>query len=400
MMPGSPIVAVADDLTGAAEIGALGYRFGLPSVIVSPGGRQRADEAGLTVYDADSRLLSPEAAADAVLRTIAPAAIEPETPVFKKVDSVLRGNVLIECEALAAAAGRSRVLLVPANPAFGRTIRGGLYFVNGTPIHETVFATDPYHPAKSSEVADLLGHSAGMTVRVAPPGAELPREAMIVGEAASTADVAHWAGRVDASTLPAGGAEFFAAWLQVLGCGGTPGSTQPELRAPLLVVSGTTVPSSRKMLRLLYQHGVPVIPMADALAHPGAAGSVALQRWAEEIALALADRGVAVTLSPSHLSTAPGAGEAVRTVFAGLVKRLRALNAFSHLVVEGGATAAGIVRALGWTEMAVESEWGQGVVTLRPAGDPQARLTLKPGSYPWPAWWWERLAAGITTNRQ
>lgn len=65
--------------------------------------------------------------------------------IYNKTDSVLRGNVTHEVEAVIQALGLDGVLLVPANPSLGRTIEGGRYFVRGRPLHETEFARDPRH---------------------------------------------------------------------------------------------------------------------------------------------------------------------------------------------------------------------------------------------------------------
>jgi uncharacterized protein YgbK (DUF1537 family) len=381
---GPSIFALADDLTGAAEIAAIGHRFGLPSAIVT-GTAAISSGTQLVVCDTDSRLIPPEEAAWTVGEaTIGPAA-RTSMALFKKVDSVLRGNVLAEVEAMAAVADRPRVLLVPANPAFGRTIRDGCYFVDGTPIHLTAFAQDPHHPAVSSRVADLLGAPHKLPVQILPPGIELPPSGVIVGEAGSPEDVAYWASRVDAITLPAGGAEFFSAWLRTLGHTVAAAAPERELERPILIVSGTTVPSSRAMLSGLSSIGLPVIPMTESVVRDqdAAAGLC----WAENIGRSLATHGLAIALAPARIFTEPGAVEAIRNAFATLVQRLESADAFSHLVIEGGATAAAIVQALQWNELIVTAEWSPGVVTLRPALAPNRRVTLKPGSYPWPESW-------------
>jgi uncharacterized protein YgbK (DUF1537 family) len=58
------------------------------------------------------------------------------------------------------------------------------------------------------------------------------------------------------------------------------------------------------------------------------------------------------------------------------------------LVIEGGATAAAIVAALGWTAFDVEGNLAPGVVSMRPLAKTERgkrfRIVLKPGSYPWP----------------
>jgi uncharacterized protein YgbK (DUF1537 family) len=57
-----------------------------------------------------------------------------------------------------------------------------------------------------------------------------------------------------------------------------------------------------------------------------------------------------------------------------------------HVYAEGGATAAELVRRLGWKRMTVLEELAPGVTTLSlPEGSAPPLLTIKPGSYPgWP----------------
>jgi uncharacterized protein YgbK (DUF1537 family) len=52
--------------------------------------------------------------------------------------------------------------------------------------------------------------------------------------------------------------------------------------------------------------------------------------------------------------------------------------------VEGGATAAKLVRDLGWQRLNVLRELAPGVVTLGAADGGECAMTMKPGSYSWP----------------
>src|SRR5205814_9282515 len=79
--------------------------------------------------------------------------------IYKKVDSVLRGPVAAELEAVMKQLNFARILLVPANPGLGRTIRNGCYFVEGKPLDETHFRHDPEFPRLTSKVQDLLDES-------------------------------------------------------------------------------------------------------------------------------------------------------------------------------------------------------------------------------------------------
>ena len=60
----------------------------------------------------------------------------------------------------------------------------------------------------------------------------------------------------------------------------------------------------------------------------------------------------------------------------------------SEVFAEGGATAAAVIRRLGWTRLTVVRELAPGVATMDAEGTPGGRITLKPGSYAWPGAIW------------
>lgn len=364
-MPLLPPLALADDLTGAAEIAALGHRFGWKSEVITRW--SGSDATALLVIDTDSRLQPAMKAA----RTVADAGLRLagiEAPlVYKKTDSVLRGPVYAELRALMDALRKSRVLLVPANPGLGRVIRDGHYYVNGTPLHETAFARDPHHPARTSDIAAVLG---GSGVQVCRPDEPLPGTGIIIGAAASGDDVIAWARRVDDSTLPAGGGEFFSALLRVRGL---TGPERPEVWTPdrpVLVVRGS----------LASRSDFPDTHWLPPAVIDGDAG--ALDPWIRDVLTGLTSTGrAAVACQPSSHPQAPAR---VREAFARLARSAVEAQAVRHLMIEGGATAATLLAALGWTRLEVAREWAQGVVTLRPAINRSLGVTMKPGSYAWP----------------
>jgi uncharacterized protein YgbK (DUF1537 family) len=143
----SQIIVIADDLSGAAELAGIAFAGGLSAEV-----QRRFDpssDAQVIAVDTDSRSLSSVDAAQRASEVAEQVAAASPAWVFKKVDSVLRGNVRAEIEAILSATGQARAVLVPANPTRGRTIVGGRYFVNGVPLDQTAFANDPEHPRQS-----------------------------------------------------------------------------------------------------------------------------------------------------------------------------------------------------------------------------------------------------------
>src|SRR5579872_7468068 len=109
------IAVLADDLTGAAELGGIGVRHGLRTELCLAVPVETA--ADLLVIAGDSRSKGQAAAVEEMqsltrqLRNLRPEWI------YKKTDSVLRGHVLAEIKAHMPVLGLEGALLVPANPA-------------------------------------------------------------------------------------------------------------------------------------------------------------------------------------------------------------------------------------------------------------------------------------------
>ncbi len=384
------IGVIADDLTGAAELGGVGLRHGLRAEVVVKG--PPSGEANLVCIDTDSRSCGPTeagrraAAAASTLRTCGAVWI------YKKVDSVLRGQVVAELEAVMSQLVVKRALLVPANPGLGRTISNGEYFIRGKPISKTEFACDPEYPRLSSRVLDLLQASAHGAVHVCKYGSNargfFPSEGIVVGEVGSAADLRRWASVRTPDLLPAGGAEFFGALLAKAGHKAITARTN-ELRAPgagpHLFVCGTMSKSSRDFIREARKRGIPVFSLPRDLAQRGRMTAVAVERISRKAVAALrVNPCIILQIGLPQVREA----HAARSLATQLVRVVAAVLRRGHLgqiFVEGGATAVELVRRIGWGRFTVWSDVAPGVATLGVAGSSSLCLTLKPGSYTWPS---------------
>ena len=192
------IVVIADDLTGAAELAGAALAYGLSAEVQTV--FEPDTQAEVVCVDTDTRMLPPDQAAACVAAVARAVVATKPAWLFKKCDSVLRGPVLAEARATAAAAGKKRLLILPANPSRQRIIRGGRYLIDGRPLDETAFAHDPAHPRTSALVTALLGEDLA--------GVETP-------DIETEADLARLAATTDRSTLSVGAADFFTALLQV-----------------------------------------------------------------------------------------------------------------------------------------------------------------------------------------
>jgi uncharacterized protein YgbK (DUF1537 family) len=396
-MKPTPIVVLADDLTGAAEICAIGRAHAL-NAVVALSTESLPRDVSLLVFDTDSRLNTPAEAAHKVRHIIEHLPSGWNQRVFKKTDSVLRGPVVAELEAAAAALGTNKILLSPANPSLGRKIRDSLYTVNDVPLDKTAFAHDPHHPAHSAHVAALLGPTTTLPLVLARPGMTLPSTGLVLAEAASPADVTHWASLLQAGTLPAGGADFFQAYLASLGLTAS-GSHAPFIALPAgpsLIISGTTSTAGEILRKTARDSGLPVFPIPPALLNADESFETIVKSWSDHIRRALATQGIAIAVVDQPLSDSPQISSAIRRAFARMATLLDQHRAFHHLLVDGGATAAAVTRSLAWHQLSTAAVWAPGVVSLQPLTAPDVLLTLKPGSYTWPAPLWEKLLARST----
>lgn len=196
MSSGLQVAIIADDLTGAIDTAAPFASAGLSALVRLGAGDSIAPPCpDVLALSTESRHAAAEIAAhraeEAVrsLRAAAPAIW------LKKIDSTLRGNVAAEIFATLRASGRRHVLVAPAAPAQGRTVRAGEVFVNGVALRDTEFAREGAAPAAGLPLQWLLdcpGHdldlhvwTSGAPLRLAPGEG---RHAY-VADAASDADL-------------------------------------------------------------------------------------------------------------------------------------------------------------------------------------------------------------------
>jgi len=391
------IIVIADDISGAAEIAGVARRFGLTAQVqrrFSP-----AERVDIVVVSTNTRDTTEDVARitlGALARELSDADV---LWCYKKVDSVLRGHVCAELEVLMSTLQKPRVILAPANPSKGRTIVGGRYYIDNRPLHETEFARDPQYPVKSSLVTDLLGDSSGCPVLVSKHDAYQGCEkGIIVAEAESQEHLSHWAAKVTGDTLTAGGSDFFSAvlarWTSATML--KPASEIVRWTGPRLFICGSASDYSREAVRRGQRLGVLVCPMPDLLFGQDASPGPLMNRWIEDVLDAVrVERRVVVAVT-QPVVTDVQLGCRLSACIATLVESVVAGASLGELILEGGATAEAILARLGWVTLTVVGEYGPGVVQLRVSDPNNPLVTIKPGSYPWPAGIWGQCREGTS----
>lgn len=366
---------IADDITGAAEIAGAALSHGLNTVL-TVGCADCPVCADVWVIATDMRSGSEDDAVNTV-RQIASCLKNTGGPIFKKTDSVLRGHVTAEINALTEALGISATMLLPQNPSRGRTIKDGIYYINGVPIDRTPFRDDPEFPVRSASVCDILGGNVEMLTVDGMPNSGTGRH-IYAAEATNSDEINLQLSKAGENYLLAGGVDFFNAFLKkeypytknkhekhgkitpkeysIILCG----STQSESIAGTLFArrSGT------------YETTVP---------HDVFNGAPADSWLASLPALYLRHKSLAINVGRRE-NAGPAIAARLRHVMAEAARQTAAAHTPDLLIIEGGATAYATISRLELSSFILTHEYAPGIVGMT---NGTTEIILKPGSYPW-----------------
>ncbi|MGW3625039.1 four-carbon acid sugar kinase family protein [Streptomyces sp. NPDC000880] len=383
--PSPSLLIVADDLSGAADSAVA--LAGRADTVVLLYAEAQWPRATVVAIDTDSRYASAGAASDRAAAAIRRSG--PQTLVYKKIDSTLRGNIGPEVSGCLSAlnereGGRHLAVVAPAFPATGRTVVGGRVLLGGEPVEER-------HPGRRPLIEQL--EAAGLTVALLSL-AELrdgdPSRALAA--AAGTADavvvdaltdedlaltvrasadlpvllvgsggMAHKLGPLRTDVDPASGPAAPAAPAAAVPSGAAPSAAVPGLLAPgpALICVGSRSEVAHAQRRTLIEE-LPAVPVEVTTAPHSAA------RAMRELRTALAEGDDAVVFLDPAQAVEPERAQQFAVALAEVTRA--GLDRAGALVATGGETARAVLLAVGVHTLAVEGEVEPGVVRMRTPG--------------------------------
>ena len=402
---------VADDITGANDVGAMLARNGYVCTVISlaenpvPGDFEGSDAL---VINTGSRLDTPEMAAEKSARAAAFLRRMGCDRFSAKTCSVFRGNIGASLDAVQDAVGADCTMVVLGFPANGRTTLHGVHYVRGVPLERTAFAADPVNPMHLSRLRDILAQQSKR------PSAEFPYEWLelplekqqilleelkararyILFDVRDDNDLQLIARLIGGERSIAGASAIFGALPQVWGCAATPVPCPLHPSVPgTLIVSGSLTPQTRAQTAVLREHGIPCAILDPVLlleencdtlydrltekltAHLSAGQSVLLcaDQDSCRVADAAARRGID-SRTMGRRSTSALALLAGRACQAGGVRRV---------LVAGGETSDCVSAALGVRSMRIWEELEPGIplMTGRTRDGGELLLVFKSGSF-------------------
>lgn len=388
------LAAIADDLSGAAEIAAVLGSSSATVALTLPAALQHvAHSSSDVVLDCDTRALDPDsrrvAVAQAALRMRAAGA-----PVrLVKTDSLLRGGVGDVVDGLADAG--ARVVVASALPALGRTVVDGRLLVHGRPV-----ADAGLHGLEARVVPGPLAavgqraRSVPLTVVRAGSAALLDAVERAIGagevpvlDAVTDDDLDRIAAALEGADCTVVGSGGIAAAIGRLRGLQAPDSivTDPrersaltEGRQPVLLVVGTASTEATGQLEALAANGVPVVSVprdvllravdrreVDDIDHPAI----------QEARTALRSGSAAICVEDRH-DPVP---HLARRLADGLGIVAAAISGRSALVLTGGETARSVLSRLDIATIVPEDAVEPGCVVSR--ADDGRRVITRPGSF-------------------
>lgn len=153
------IAIIADDLTGANDTALQFFIRGCKTQVAFGEDISLDENLNTEVFamSTQTRNVIPEIALERVCsisdNILKKYAFE---YIYKKIDSVLRGNIAIEVLTLVETLEYDCALIFPAFPNEGRTTIGGYHLVKGIPLQRTEVSRDPACPILESNILNLL----------------------------------------------------------------------------------------------------------------------------------------------------------------------------------------------------------------------------------------------------
>mgnify|MGYP000132347029 CR=1 FL=1 len=379
------LLIIADDFTGALDTAAQFSDFDIRMKVTLYENLTDDDfYTDILVVDTETRHMSGSDAKRIVSELVFRAVSFGFEYIFKKTDSVLRGNVGAELEAVLNACGQKRLHFVPAYPQTGRTTLNGIQYVNGVPIAESEFRDDPVDPVTESYIPGLLKKQTFLPITLITSDTPVPEkpdslsDGILVYDADSQQQMEKLADYLikHGERLMAGCAGMAGTLPLAFGLRKREKTTVPA-DEPVLVVCGSTNPVSVKQCKEAGKAGIPrfCIP-PEAKTDDEWPDSPDADVLLEKITRALENERMAIVdVNCNILDTAALAGNngiSVETLLTRicsnlgrLVKRLVDNGTDCLIFIMGGDSLLGLARCMKMSDLTVLGQIAPGVVFSR-----------------------------------
>ncbi|NLJ85962.1 MAG: four-carbon acid sugar kinase family protein [Firmicutes bacterium] len=409
------IGVIADDLTGAHDIGSMFAKSGalvhvFTHTALDEPADYRWDEPDVLILDTNSRFDTPSVAYTKVLTAARRLRELGCTKYYKKICSAFRGNIGPELDAMLRGIDEDFAVVVPGFPKNGRQTIHGIHYIHGIPLAESEFRLDPVHPMTESNLVEILqGQTEGRVALVdhsliekGPIGLRAEVERLEGEYQYAILDVVNQ----DSLEIIAEGLRHLpifsgsSALAEELPIPPKKSPTHYDLAVPkktdvgILCVAGSLTPQTKAQVEHMKERGAPALELSSldvltdrrkleierlvAQASPrlGRGEDVLIHTaYSPEVVTRTVELGRAQGLSTEAVS------RSVSEALAEVVNQCVYRAGVSRLVLAGGDTAASICARLKTTGMQIGREIEPGIPSCISLGDLHLFMVLKPGSF-------------------
>lgn len=373
------IAVIADDFTGAAEIGGIGLRYGYKVVLDTSytGGY----DANLLIFATNMRAMEEEEAMKVLEELLQQLKKIQLTGIYFKLDSVFRGHVKRTLFKAQEILDCSNVLFIPANPSINRIIENGVYYYQDKPLMASGFFSSTVKNKSSSSVLDLIKKKDRDPIFVSSPTKEL-EHGITVGNAESIAQIDEWADLLKPECIPAGGANFFEAILKRKYCKSEGRIKKNPIQTKRLYISGSAHQNSRNTIRKAKENKAIIHFMPEDIF--GKNGRNQFEEWEASIVSDLNVHDMVIAaIGELKVQGVENVAIQIESLFAKLAGSILEKTEIDELIIEGGATAYAIISQLRYGKFNPVQELAPGVIRMKIKDHNKPVITVKPGSYKW-----------------
>ena len=205
-------------------------------------------DSELLAVNSNSRHLSPQQAYDAVYRIVSEGKQAGIPHIYKKTDSVLRGNIGAELCAALKASNAQFLSFAPAYPTMKRITKNGVHYIDGIPVSASNLGKDPFNPVIESDVAKLIRLQTDIPVHRMN---EMAEKGILIFDAESDEELSAVAKQLKSAGLleVCAGCAGFAKFLpELLDMKTEEKPAIPDPKDSLLVISGSLNPVTKLQL--------------------------------------------------------------------------------------------------------------------------------------------------------
>jgi D-threonate/D-erythronate kinase len=416
------LVILADDLSGAADCAVPFARSGVPTEVFLQPELVQETEGRVVSVDLNTRELTPGEAIQATSRALTLIPAVNGTVWYRKIDSILRGNIGPDVLATLRGIGDRRIIFcAPAFPDTGRTTVNGSVFVNGVSLEksgirhrwpkslaelfaevglQTRLVLSEVVRSGPTNLVKHLKYTSEVTVAlldaetnddlsvIAEAGLQIRQELIFVGSAGLAHQIAALWGRETngKDELPLVRAEAPDSFTS--STPGPAGARPNRTDKPILIVIGSKSPVSRAQFEQLSTKGgvdvlqikISALQSGDDPAIIAAVSRALVNRRDLVITTELPD---SLSEGAAHATIGSQEGAALMRILGTTLRPF--LHRFASLILTGGETARGVLTPSGIGRLRMLDEIEPGVTLSLSLGNPEIPIIMKAGAFGGPA---------------